>query len=102
MNNDPKLSDKNPAMLTIGCLMVGLLPIVIFLIALSGNYSNQPPDIVFLLVLCILCNSLGGFGCARNVTNWVARFFLGLFLAFCFFVLSVVAGLFIACSHMQF
>jgi hypothetical protein len=81
-------------------LMVGLAPILILLLAVSGN-GLSPGDLMSLLVLCVVCNLIGGFGCARNVKDWVARIALGLVLAGCFFVLSVIVAVFEACSHMQ-
>ncbi|HXC34908.1 MAG TPA: hypothetical protein VNV43_03485 [Candidatus Acidoferrales bacterium] len=100
MDNNP--IGKNPAIAFLW-LMVGLAPTVILLAFVSS--SDPPPkwvNPVFVLLFCALCNLAGGIGCVRNIKDGLLRSILGLFLAFCFFVLSIVIALFQACSHMQF
>jgi len=98
-NPDPR---SNKAAVTLMWLAVGLAPIPIILLAGSANGPPQGSGGTVLLVFCVICNLLGGFGCVRNTKGWAARIALGLFLAGCFFAVSVIVAVFEACSHMQF
>jgi hypothetical protein len=97
-NPNPKNSS---ATTTLIWLTVGLAPILVLLIAVSGNGPSQVLGRV-LFIFCVICNLLGGFGCARNVKDGLSRVLLGVFLSVCFFVVSVIVALLEACSHMQF
>jgi hypothetical protein len=80
-------------------IIVGLLPIPI-LLTLAG--SNQPrPGAPIILILCTLCNLVGGIGCLGSMKNLALRTVLGVLLGGVFFVLSWGIALFQACSHMN-
>lgn len=97
--SDPKAKS---GFVTLIWLIVGLAPIPILLLAVSAAGASQgATGGVSLLILCVICNLLGGFGCARNVKDSVSRIFLGLSLSGCFFVLCVIVAVFQACAHMQ-
>lgn len=100
MENNPD-QDSKGAMLAFFWLLVGLAPILIYLVVFAPD-SPHPKWLnpMFLFVFCALCNLFGGFGCVREVKNEAARVLLGLFLGAFFFVLSWVVAVFQACSHM--
>ena len=102
MENKPNERDSagKRATITLIWLAVGLAPMVIILGSLSSNGS--PSKGVTVLVITVICNILGGFGCARNVEDILSRSILGLFFSGCFFVLCVIVAVYQACSHMQF
>lgn len=97
-NPNPKLTSKA---ITFIWLIVGLLPVPILILVTSVIGVSQGIDGIFLLFLCVTCNLLGGFGCARNLKNQAARIALALFLAGCFFVSTVIIPLLVGFSHIQ-
>ena len=99
MNNTPNSRGKR-ATITLIWLAVGLAPIPILLSLASASAHFQESAGLALFFLCIVCNLIGAFGCVRNVKDPLFRNTLGLFLAGCFFVLSVIVAVFEACSHM--
>src|SRR5580704_4352012 len=100
MDENPNPKNKSAA-ITLMWSAVGLAPIPILLLVVSVIGASQTSDVIFLLFLCVTCNLLGGFGCARSVKNQAARIALGLFLAGCFFVVTVIVPIFVGFSHMQ-
>lgn len=94
--SDPKDKDSARAFIW---LMVGLAPILIFLVAFSASHPLRAVNPLLIFGLCALCNLLGGLGCVRNLKDGGTRTFLGLFLAGCFFVLSWIVAVFQACSQ---
>jgi FtsH-binding integral membrane protein len=98
--NNPAPKFNNTA-ITFIWLIVGLLPIPILILVTSVIGVSQGIDGIFLLFLCVTCNLLGGFGCARNLKNQAARITLALFLAGCFFVSTVIIPLLVGFSHIQ-
>ena len=51
-----------------------------------------------MLIVCALCNLLGGLGCLGGIKNIVVRIILGIFLGIFFFLLSWIVAAFHACS----
>jgi FtsH-binding integral membrane protein len=98
--NNPNPKNKSAA-ITLIWLMVGLAPVPILVLVTSVIGVSQGLDGIFLLFLCVTCNLLGGFGCARNLKNQAARIALGLFLAGCFFVATVIIPILVGFSHIQ-
>jgi len=79
-------------------LMVGLAPIPICLI----SFATPNPKwgaIKVLLILCSVCNLLGGIGCLGRIKNVGVRVILGIALAAVFFVLTAIVAVFQACAH---
>ena len=99
MNNEHGRNQKesNPVAVFIW-LLVGLAPIPILLSTITSNWLPDEFGLVAILV-CALCNLIGGFGCFVSIKNIAVRVILGLFLAAIFFVLSWGITLFIGCSH---
>jgi hypothetical protein len=98
MNNDLNPKGKS-AVITLIWLMVGLAPIPILLLLASASAQVQESVGLALFFLCVVFNLIGAFGCVRNVEGGASRIIFGLFLAAGFFVLSVVAAVFEACSN---
>jgi hypothetical protein len=97
-NQNPEEKDPIIAFLW---LLVGLAPIVILLITTS---LFPPPYHTWggvVILICVLCNLLGGIGCVRNIKDGALRLVLGIFLAVFFFLLSLAVVVFQACSHMN-
>jgi hypothetical protein len=90
----------NPAS-TMLWLTVGLAPIPILLVFVSGNSGRAPdPALALVVVLvCGACNLGGGLGCLGRINNIGVRVVLGLFLGIFFFLLSWVIAAYEACSR---
>jgi hypothetical protein len=101
MNDDPD-PKYNSAAITLMWLAIGLAPILILLLLSSSNEPSHMSGAIVLLVFCVGCNLLGGFGCARNVKDSLLRSVLGLILSGCFFVICVIVAVYQACSNMRF
>jgi hypothetical protein len=97
---NPNPKEKNPIVAFVW-LLVGLAPILILLITTSlypPPYHNWAGVVI---LVCVLCNLLGGIGCVRSVKDGALRLFLGILLAGFFFLLSLAVVVFQACSHMN-
>jgi hypothetical protein len=95
---DKKTHDRPLAILW---LPVGLVPIPVLLVMFSLNSKPSSWAVVVVLVACVACHLLGGFGCVGGIKNTAVRIILGIFLALFFFLLTAVVVLFQACSHMN-
>jgi len=96
-NSAPNKKIYNPAPAFLW-LLVGLAPIPILLAVISSRRPN-PTWGVTMLIVCALCNLLGGLGCLGGIKNIGVQIILGIFLAIVFFLLSWIIAVFQACSH---
>ena len=102
MDQKPEPPEKNDkSAFALLWLMVGLVPIAILLSFPSTNGGPPFTHPGLILILCGICNVVGGIGCVSGVKDPGTRLTLGLLLAGFFFVLSWGVALFQACSHMS-
>jgi hypothetical protein len=95
---NPNPNEKNP-LITLLWLAVGLAPVFILLSITSS--PGPRPSLGLVLIVCAICNLLGGIGCLRSIKDVGKRVGLGILLAGFFFALSWGIVLFQACSHMN-
>jgi len=100
MNNEPDhdQTQSHPIAALIW-LVVGLAPIPILLVTVTSNEIYPSGFGPIVLVVCALCNLVGGLGCLGAIKNTAVRIILGIFLAIIFFLLSWIIAIFQACSH---